>query len=509
MRSNLLKSILSNVFGQSLVMIANLVITPVFITHLGADGYGLWAIILAFSGTVSGLDLGMSVGLIRAIPELLRKEEYDHLSGMIGAVIIFYLVLSGLAALFVVSLGRFIVPLLNAKTTSGVDISKLLTYSVLIFAFSGLSGVARAILQGLNRFDLLASMQVVTFVIYAVMSLVFLYHGWGLIGLVVAMVMMFILQLIGGFLMISRLCPFIRLERRYILSRLVWSYLLNFGMRIQISYMADIIKTQAPKLLAALFLGPATAGFYELGNRIANAGWSIPVALLPALVPSASTAAAAGDLPRLQNLYVKGTRYLVIVIVPMGVALALFSNEIFIVWLGVGYQNAAFVLLCLALGNILHLSTGVGTFIGRGMARPGIEVRYQLLTLFLYLLLCYSFFQLLGFDGIPLGVAFASGIGAIYFLVSFSRTINVRLSIFFFAVFSKPLAALLPALTLTGLGYYIIGSRLTPLYQILILGSIFGLVYMSIVGILLIKTDRNLPITVLSTIRDMLGSRRG
>jgi O-antigen/teichoic acid export membrane protein len=379
---------------------------------------------------------------------------------------------------------------------------------VIIFTFSSLAGVVRALLQGLNRFDLLASLNIVTFIIFAVMSLGFLYLGWGLTGLVVAMIGMFVLQMIGGLLMVTRLCPFLRVNSRFIFSRQVWSYLLNFGIQIQISYLADIFKTQVPKFLAAAFIGPAAAGYYDLGNRIANVGWSIPAALLPAIIPAASTAAASKDLPRLQDLFVKGTRYLLIVVLPIGAALALFSGKIFQAWLGNGYQDAAFVLLCLALGNIFHLSTGVGTFIGRGIARPATEVRYQLLTLFLYLLLGFSLYKLIGFRGIPLGVAFASVIGALYFLASFSRVVSVKLRVFVLAVIAIPFTAVLPALLVSVTGFYLLISQVSPLFLILVLGSLFGLVYMSIAGIFLIRTDRNLPITLLVTMRDMLGLRR-
>ena len=97
---------------------------------------------------------------------------------------------------------------------------------------------------------------------------------------------LFELQIIFGVAIIARLCPQMRPSLRLCFSKKAWSYLINFGSRLQVSSLSDIFKTQAPKLLAGVFFGPAAAGVYDLGNRLANAGWVLPVAFLPVIVPT-------------------------------------------------------------------------------------------------------------------------------------------------------------------------------------------------------------------------------
>lgn len=487
-RSKFFRSTSFNVSGQVILLIGNLVITPVFLSYLGTDGYGLWAMVLAMSGTVVGMDLGISVGLLRAVPEHVATDGYKHLGVLTGAVILFYLIFSAASVLLALILAPVILSLFDFGDVPQDVAWKMIIAAAVILSVSSLSGVTRAILQGLNRFDLASLLAVFTFLIFAIASVISLHLGYGLMGLVGSMVFMFALQIAGGVIFIRRFCPLYEVNFRSALSREVWRYLFRFGSRIQISYVTDIFKTQVPKLLAGIFFGPSAAGMYDLGNRIANAGWTIPAALLPAIVPTASEVQARGDRGRLRSIYTKGTMWLVMIALPMGVALALFSEKIFEVWLGPGYESAAFVLLCLALGNVLHLMTGVGTSIGRGIGIPGIEARYQVLTLVLYVTLGYSLMLLLGFKGIATGVALSCAIGSIFFLWMFSKQMGIHFRSFMSRAFLWPAGLVLPAIVVTVAAIVLLNSRPAAFEQLLLLGSIFTLIYLVTVAMYLRRT---------------------
>jgi O-antigen/teichoic acid export membrane protein len=504
LRIKFLRSTTFNVSGQLAILIGNLIVTPIFLGYLGTEGYGLWALVLALSGTASGFDMGMSIGLTRSIPEYVIKKDYRFLSAITGAVIIFYLTLSIVALLLAMLFSPLLSGLFDSGLSSPEDAKKLFLYAAITLSFSNFAGIARAILQGMNRFDLNAILTSVTFVVFAVLGSSLLHEGVGLTGLVFAFCFMFFLQIIGGLAIIHRLCPFIKPTPGLAFSRRAWLYLFRFGSRMQVSALSDIFKVQVPKLLAGAFFGPAAAGFYDLGNRIANTGWIIPGSLLPAIIPTASEAESRGDKAQLRNFFLKGSRWLLVVALPLGVALALFSREILFVWLGPGYEDVVFVLICLSLANVLHLLTGVGTFIGRGIARPGIEMRYQLLTLLLYITLGYALMILFGFRGIPLGVAFACVIGSVYFLYSFSRLMNIDLSAFIRQVFTMPVALLFPSLLLTIAGLYFMQSLMKPMNIIFVLGGLFSFLYLVSLAVYLWRSRVNDFKSVFSSIKAIL-----
>ncbi|MCL4473376.1 MAG: oligosaccharide flippase family protein [Actinobacteria bacterium] len=503
-RRRFLRSTSFNVINQVILLAGNLLVTPVFLRYLGADGYGLWALVLAMSGTAGGMDMGISVGLLRAVPEHVASEDYFHLASITGAVIIFYAAFSLVTLLAAFIFAPLILDIINFGDVQRDVVWKMIIAAAVILSISSMANISRAMLQGLNRFDMAALLSVSTFIVFALSSVASLFLGYGLFGLVGSMVIMFALQFIGGAILARKICPSLSVSIRGAFSRSVWSYLFRFGSRIQVSYLTDIFKTQVPKLMAGAFFGPAAAGMYDLGNRIANAGWTLPAALLPAVVPTASEAHSRGDARQIRNLYVKGTRWLVTLALPLGAALALFSYRIFDLWLGPGYESAAFVLLCLSLGNVLHLTTGVGTSIGRGIALPGFEARYQVLTLFLYIVLGYSLMHSLGFEGIPLGVACASATGALYFLWLFAKAMDISLRSFMISVYKTPLAAVSASLITTVLAMPVLGTRIANVYLLAVMTLIFSLTYLLTTFAVISRSERQSFFRLISSARAVM-----
>ncbi|MCL6106547.1 MAG: oligosaccharide flippase family protein [Actinobacteria bacterium] len=490
-----------NVSGQILLLLVNLIATPVFFKYLGADGYGFWALALAFSGTAGGLDMGMSVGLTRAIPEFLSKKDNESLSSITAAVVFFYILFSIVVVAAAVSLAPLLALLFNTGPHGRGELREVFVFASFILSISCFAGVTSAILQGLNRFDLNSYLSTGSYLVFAVLGVIFLAAGFGITGLVLAFCIMFTLQIIFGVIIIARICPQIKPYPRLWFSRHAWSYLIKFGSRLQVSSLSDIFKTQAPKMLAGAFFGPAAAGIYDLGNRLANAGWVLPVAFLPVIVPTASEAGARGDIRRLQNLYIQGSKWLLAIALPLAACLVLFSKDFLKIWLGRGHEEIAFVLICLALANVLHLLTGVGTFIGRGIAKPGAEMKYQLLTLFLYITLVYALLKEFGFYGIPLGIAVACALGSIYFLFVFSHVIDVSVRLFIKRTILPPVGFLIPGLLLVVPAKIALQAHLTPFLIIVMMGGLFIAAYLATIGLWSVRANKGGPGRLLADVR--------
>ncbi len=445
--------------------------------------------------------MGMSVGLTRAVPELLNKKDHESLSSIAAAVVFFYLLFSIVAVAAAILLAPFLALLFNTGPHGRGELREVFVFAAMILSFSSFAGITSAIIQGLSRFDLNSYLSAGSYVVFAVLGVFFLAAGFGLTGLVLAFCIMFALQIIFGIFIIVRICPHIRPSPRLWFSRHAWTYLIKFGSRLQVSSLSDIFKTQAPKLLAGAFFGPAAAGIYDLGNRLANAGWVLPVAFLPVIVPTASEANASGDTDRLQNLYIQGSKWLLALALPLAACLVLFSKDFLKIWLGGSHEEIAFVLICLALANVLHLLTGVGTFIGRGIAKPGAEMKYQLLTLFLYMTLVYVLLKEFGFYGIPLGIAVACAMGSIYFLFIFSHVIGVSVRLFIKSTIFPPAGFLIPCLLLVVPAKIALQAHLTPFLTIITMGGLFVAAYLGMIGLWSVRRSRGGPGRLLADVR--------
>jgi O-antigen/teichoic acid export membrane protein len=163
---------------------------------------------------------------------------------------------------------------------------------------------------------------------------------------------------------------------------------------------------------------------------------------------------------------------------PIGVLFAASSGLIIRTWIGPGYDPAVFVLACLALGNVLHLSTGAGTFVARGISRPDVEVRYQGLTLALYAALGAVLPAVLGFAGIPLAVATASVIGGVIFASMFTRWLAIRRDVLVRALL-VPIIATAAALLALEVVALLVAGALGPI-QLAVVSATFAATYLAI-----------------------------
>jgi O-antigen/teichoic acid export membrane protein len=103
---------------------------------------------------------------------------------------------------------------------------------------------------------------------------------------------------------------------------------------------SDLLITSLDRTVLAAFRSAATVGIYEgafrLNNLIRAATGSLSVTLLPV----SSRLAATGDSARERELLVRGTRYMLMAVVPPTVTLMVLSDRVLTVWLGPKFSRA-------------------------------------------------------------------------------------------------------------------------------------------------------------------------
>ena len=89
---------------------------------------------------------------------------------------------------------------------------------------------------------------------------------------------------------------------------------------------------------------------------------------------------------RLRDYYLAGCRQINLInFVLYGFMLAA-GSEVLLAWVGPGFETATPILLLVALSSLIHMATGAGTLLFRGVNRAGRELEYTLITLVLSLI---------------------------------------------------------------------------------------------------------------------------
>lgn len=176
----------------------------------------------------------------------------------------------------------------------------------------------------------------------------------------------------------------------------------------------------------------------------------------------------------LKRLYLKGSRNMALINGVIYIFLFVTAEELLQAWVGPGYDRAVLIIRIIAVTAFIHLSTGVGTTIFRGLNRVGRELEYLILHLVLALiwipLLAWHF----GLYGAVIGHALSVIPASLYFILRSNSTFRTS-NRGFLRYIGTPL--LLPA----GIGagvfclYHILpdSSRWITLGEILLIGAAY------------------------------------
>jgi O-antigen/teichoic acid export membrane protein len=307
----------------------------------------------------------------------------------------------------------------------------------------------------------------------------FLSFGFGLKGLIYNSIIVALVTVMSYAVCVYRILPQMVIHPEFFSSKM-FKRLWHFGFKVQIAGFSEFINASLDKLLLGYFLNVKMVGFYELGSRIALTAGNLPSVLLPAVEPASSELDAAEDTRALNNLYTRGTKYLVLLTIPL--ALFVVSNALPIMhfWMGgPGYEKSALAIQILTIGYSFVLVNSIGRLMARGMGIPQFEMVSALIILGLNILLSVTLIILIGFTGALIGTSMSAATGSLYFMNRFHKHIGRTITSFLRGVYLKPVFAAIFAFSASlavGLLFHFLGFSPS--------GRVGYLVYLGLKGVI-------------------------
>jgi O-antigen/teichoic acid export membrane protein len=495
----IIRNTLFNFLGRFWALVVAFLLTPYIVSKLGLQAYGVWALVLVITSYLGLLDFGVGTAFVKYVAEHEARQDYVALNTFVSTGFAFYLAMSSVIIAFALVFGSVILRLLKIPPELMDSAWFVLVVAATILAFSNAFSVFQGVITGLQRLDVLNIITLVVSVPDIIGTILFLQLGYGLRGLIVNEVIVFILttillvttafRLLPGLQLRPVLCTFTSLRR-----------LVSYGLKVQISQLADLASSQMNKLLIGYFLGLSSVSLYELGSKAVLTGKRLSLVMASAILPAASEIEARQDEETLRRLYIRGSKYLVLIAAPLMLFLLAGAPALIRTWLGPGYTASVLVIQFLSLGHLVHLLTGVGTAIAKGIGRPEYETQYTLLLLVLQTVLGITLIIKLGFFGILLATPTSLLLSSCYFMIIFHRYLRLPLRQFLYNVYLKPMGACFLAslavliLDHTLARFYPAQGRLAALSILGLEGLLFLVIYLGLLwqGRYLDEYDRRL-----------------
>ncbi|MBI3779562.1 MAG: glycosyltransferase [candidate division NC10 bacterium] len=486
LQSVLVRNTLANATGWAWGLLIGLVLTPYIVHHIGTSRFGIFALVNALLGYVGLLDLGIAGGAVKYIAAFHAERNREKLNDLINTGAAFYAVL-GIAILAVgMPAGEYLVGLFRIEPPLAADALFVFRIGLLGFALGNVTAVFSAVPFGLQRMRLANGVGIVMSILHFCGSIVALELGYGLRGLVVNGLLMIIISGVIWLALDSYLLAGFALHRRYV-RRNMLSQLFGFGIKLQVSRMADLISFQFDKLLLGRFISLDAVANYHVGSRVVDLGRNISQLVIPVLVPAASELDARSELSRLQNLYQRAYKYVLLTAMPLMVFVALHAEDVVSAWMGPGFGQAATTVRVLALGYFLNLMTGPAVAVGAGIGHPEIQMKAWIWMAASNIVLSLWFILLFGYPGVLVATTLSLGSAHVINLVLFHRHLKLPIVRFLARAWRWPIVACAAGWGAMNLVEHYAGVRLAILSRLeraewlLVFGVAFSCAYILVI----------------------------
>lgn len=351
------RNALANYAGKGWAALMSLVFIPVYIGLMGMEAYGLVGFFMTLQVLFSLLDMGLSTALNRELArsEVGQSDSAETRDLVRTLEIVYFLVAAGIA-LVVICLAPLIAShWIKSSALSAQNVSNAVQLMGLTLALQWPFALYSGGLMGLQRQVLLNAVTIAmatlrwggaALVLWLVLPTIQAFFIWQvIIGSVQTVVV--------GVVLWKRLPPASR-PARFDQTALVKIWRFAAGMT-GISAMA-IILTQADKIILSNLLPLEMFGYYTLAALVAASLLLLVNPIFSAAFPNFSQLVAAQDLRGLTSRYHEVCQAASVVIIPVAVILALFSEEFLLLWTGdaVTSANTALLLSMLVIGSGLN-----------------------------------------------------------------------------------------------------------------------------------------------------------
>lgn len=468
--------------------IITLLYTPFMIRTLGKSEYGLYSTVGSLCASLSLLSFGFGSSYVRFFSRFKsegRKDEIDRLNGMF--MVVFSII--GAIAFICGTYLSFNLEFVFDEGLSQLELTvakKLMVLLTINMAISFPSSVFTSIITANERFIFQKSMVLVKQIVNPVICIPILLLGGASVSLVVCTflvnIVIDIFNAVYCFKVLGIHFSFTRFPKNVFKELFVYSGFIALNM------VVDQINLNIDRVLLGRFCGTMSVAVYAAGYTLYNYYHSFSTSISNVFIPRIHSIWNNRDLSETEKDYqlarifanVGKIQFCILWLVCS--ALIVFGQVFITLWVGVGYENAYYVVLLLAISAIIPLSQNTGIEIQRAknkhQFRSLLYAVMALINLALSIYLC----QLYGEVGSAAGTAISFVVAnTIIMNVFYKRILHIDISMYW-SKCMRIVFATLPVLLFSL--YYMRSCTVNGVLSLLIYICVYSILYIIAVFVL-------------------------
>ena len=361
---------LTNYAGQAFILALTFVTAPYTVHHLGPELFGILALVQVTSGFAGLLNLGIGRALTKYVSELFWKGDFQEINRLFQTAWATCM-MAGFVGLAILIGPKETIGRLFFRGGPEVN-GAVVGFAIYVAAFglftSMLLEAISALPAALQRFGICNAVNVLAGTVRCLGPVVVLACGYSIRAVLIVSLASNLLAVMVFAVISRRLIPGLNLLPSF--SWPAFQKLFTFSLPLLLSALFALVVTRVDRFILAYYMPLAAVAFYTLPFSISEKA-SVGVANITSVVfPFTSELHSMGAYDKVHELYLRSTKILMLVTLPITVILVTVPGPILRYWLGPEYAaKGAVALSLLGVATFVNAVSAVATVSSLGVGQ--------------------------------------------------------------------------------------------------------------------------------------------
>jgi len=438
-----------NTLSQGIVFAVNLALFPFIVSHVGKEVYGMYLLVMALTGYLGVLELGVTAAVTKYVAELTAKGDKEGAKKIISASFSLFFVIGLIVATALFILSFCFDHIFAVEAANKIVMRQLFWVAAVASLFIWPGKIFTRVLEGFQRYDWLATIKIIEIVLIGASAYLIFSRGLGIVFFLLLSYLFIILEYVGAYI----------IGRYHLLkSKIIFPYfnkevfktIFSFSFFLFLNNLVGIVIFNFDSFVIGAFVSVSALTLYGVGFNLQGGFRAVNSLLGGPLFPAGADMEGRSEYDKQKELLFKGTKYMTLVFVPLVIITIIFARLFINNWMGAGFTESvlpAQVLISFWLfNNIIEVGTGLLTAKGHVKVLFKISALNALLNLGLSLILVRP----LGILGVVLGTTIPMVlVGFPLVLHQILKVLKVSLQEFFSLAIKKNLLVYLSTVILS------------------------------------------------------------
>ena len=345
----------SNWISFAVIVATGVILTPIITEQLGKTGYGIWSLVGSLIGYYGLLNLGVGSAITRYIARHTAQKNEKALNEVASTVFVMF-ILTGLAATtFSFLFAEEVAAFFNVKP----DLQN--NFKILIWIIGTTTGIGfttealAAIVNAREHFVSTNIVRIMSILLRAFLTIIFLNLGYGLISVAIAPFLSTVASTFANIYLYKKYASDIDLSLKYA-NKKTLKMLLIYGGTTTIIVLADLMRSNFDNIIIGKLIGLEAVGIYSIATLLVRHMSNSVTAGLSALTPRFASLDGMGDKSKIKTLFLKALSISSFLAFGAGMIAVIFGEQFISWWVGKEFTEASSVLIILAGASAFGLT---------------------------------------------------------------------------------------------------------------------------------------------------------